>query len=472
VQTPNNDLRWPKEKSEMLASDHVEIWLSAAPEVEMPPIGYGNQFGEIDLKNAADCAPLENGGGPGDPRIPKTEDCERWYNQQVEYRKELERLFTRQWLAASDDPGSPTEPSKSLFEDFATTAWASMDASLFDKDLPEALKPQSDGVIAEFKTEYGRPAKMNAYEDKNVVTGYSFYFVIPWTAFPPMWQLKLRDLYVMVDVFSAAPDGKKMGAMASTSPERVWGEPSSFNHLVLDAPRTHEITPCGASGVEEDMYGVPHRSWYFPLAGKGPLYLSTVYDIENPAGGYMYDPAGVSPIFKANEHFWKVLPGDGAVCGPKLEYDNSGFKTRSEFYIAKEYFETRTLPDGWRLVRSGPDMSTQSPFGSGACGACGVMDFHIYSISPKGEIARALDISDEYSGYENQPSDGDLAIAPDLGKVTYYLDVVTYLDHGKGGQEDHWSSTTYCLEGHDYRKCAEAQKASPPNPRNFQLTDE
>lgn len=476
VQIPNNDLRWPKQKSEMLASDHVEVWLSASPEVEMPPIGYGNQFGEIDLKSAADCTPVENGGGPGDPRIPKIKDCERWYNQQVDYRKQLERLFTRQWLAASDDPGSPTMPSKSPFEDFASTAWASLNASLFKDDLPQPLKPQSDGVRSEFNTEYGkRQMETQAdggNENVNIVTGYSFHFFIPFTAFPPAQLLRLRNLYLMVDVFSAAPEGKKMGALSTTSSERVWGKPSSFNRVVLDAPRRQEITACGANPVEEDMYGVPHHAWYFPLAGKGPLYLSTVYDIENPAGGYMYDPAGVSPIFKADEHFWKIQADGAAVCGPKLEYDNSGFKTRSDFFVAKEHFETKALADGWLLVRSGPDMSTQSAFGSGACGACPVMDFHMYSISPEGEIGSALDISNEYSGYENQPSDGDLAIAPDWKKITDYEDVLTYLNDGKGGQQDHWSSTSYCLEGHAYSKCAEEKNASPPNPRNFQMTDE
>ncbi|MFZ2021474.1 MAG: hypothetical protein WBA18_16470 [Terracidiphilus sp.] len=476
VQVPDNDLRWPTQKSEMLKSDHVEIWLSASPDVQMPPVGYGNQFGEIDLKNAADCEPLENGGGPGDPRMPKLEDCRRWYNEQLEYRKQFERLFTRQWLAAGNDFSSPTTPSKSFFEDFATGAWANLEASLFDDDLPKPLKPQSDGVVAEFNTDFGKQTTLKtaggqSYQ-QGIITGYSFHFFIPFTAFPPAQQLRLRDLYLMVDVFSAAPEGKKMGAMSTTSAERLWGKPKSFNHVVLDAPRDYEISPCNTRGVEEDMYGVAHRAWYFPLAGEGPLYLRTDYDIENPAGGYMYDPAGVSPIFKATEHFWKVEADGSAVCGPKLEYRKGAVTKTSEFYVAKEYFETQTLPDGWMLVRSGPDMSTQSPFGSGACGACPVVDFHVYSISPKGEIARALDISDEFSGYEDQPSDGDFAIAPDWRKVTYYRDVVTYLDDGKGGQRDDWSSMSYCLEGHAYRKCSEAKNVSPPDPRNFQLADE
>src|ERR1700689_5344685 len=38
VQVDDDDLHWPKQKSEMLSSDHIELWLSASPEVEMPAI--------------------------------------------------------------------------------------------------------------------------------------------------------------------------------------------------------------------------------------------------------------------------------------------------------------------------------------------------------------------------------------------------------------------------------------------------
>jgi len=471
VKVNDSDLHWPTQKSEMLSSDHVEIWLSTTTEMEMPPIGYGNQFGENELKSAADCTPLEDGGRPGDPRTPEIKECQRWYNEQLEYRKLLPRLFTRQWLTA--EPGVPGQPVP-VFEDFATTAWAGLNASFFNDDLPAPLEPRAnDGVVSEFNTDYG--TKLAAGEQPgwvNVVTGYSFHFFIPWTAFPSARQLQLRDLWLMVDVFGAAPEEKKMGALSTTSAERVWGKPSGFNHLVLDAPRDYEISPCKAADSEQDMYGVRHRAWYFPQAGKGPLYLSTVYDLENPAGGYMYDPASVSPIFKATEHFWKIQVDGAAVCGPQLEYREGDVTRTSQFYVDKQYFATRPIAGGWTLVRSGPDMSTQSPFGSGACGACPVVDFHIYAISPKGEIERALDINDEFSGYDSRPADGDLVIAPDWSQVTFYEDVVTYLNGGNGGQKDDWTATGYCLEGHAYRQCGETKNASPPNPRNFQLADE
>jgi hypothetical protein len=466
-------LDWPEEKSEILSKDHVEIWLSAATDVKMPPIGYGNQFGEIGLESVADCAPLESGGGPGDPRSPDAEGCEHWYNRQVEYRKLFRRLFTRQWLAASTDGFGQT---KSYFEDYATEAYRGMSAAFFDQELPKALEPKnSDGIVSEFSTEFGkRQMRANANgitENAGIATGYSFHFFIPWNAFPAAQQLELRDLWLMVDVFGSAPEGKKMGALSTTSAQRVWGKPASFNHLLLDAARIHEITPCAAAGTETDMYDTPHPIWYFPMAGKNPLDLSTVYDIENPAGGYMYDPSGVSPIFPANEHFWKILTDGAAVCGPELSYHKGATTQRSTNMVNKKYFATKTLPDGWTLVRTGPDMSTQSPFGSGACGACPVVDFHLYAISPMGEITPSLDINKEFSGMEGSAADGDFEIAPDWKRVTYYEDFTTFIDEERGGQKDSWTATSYCLEGHKYLPCGQQKDVKPPDPRNFQLED-
>ena len=466
VQVKDNDLHWPQEKSEMLASDHVEIWLSATKDVPMPPVGYGNQFGENDLKSAADCVQLESEDGPGSPRSPKVKDCERWYAAQVQYRKQFARLFTRQWLAAGN-VGSQA----SFFEDFASSAWDDLNASFYKQELPDPLRPKGDERIhSEFSSESAKQITLHNAAGtpytEGIVTGYTFTFFIPYSAFPPTRQLALRDLWVMVDVFGAAPEGKKMGALSTTSPARVWGQPASFNHLALDAPRVHSLTPCAASPAE-DMYGT-EPAWYFPLAGKGPLYLSTVYDIENPAAGYMYDPAGVSPIFPTHELFWKTQPDGAFVCGPQLGYRKGVVTKNSKFFVEKKHFDTKTLPDGWTLVRTGPDMSTQSPFGSGACGSCPVVDiFIIYSLSPAGEVALALNINDEYTGMDNSPSAGDLALTQDWSRVTYYKETVTYIDDGRGGEKDLWTAVSYCLQGHTYKPCGTQNSVQPPTPANY-----
>jgi hypothetical protein len=474
VQVGDDDLHWANEKSDMLASDHLEIWLSASPTVEMPQIGYGNQFGENQLASAADCDSLENNGGPGGPRQPKVKDCERWYNNQLQYRKLFERLFTRHWIAAGEGDFSPAHHS---FEEFASSAWAGLNAAFFSEELPGPLEPHGSGAIAaEFNTESTKQAALpnagSANQKRNLITGYHFHFFIPWSSFPPAQQLDLRDLWLMVDVFAAAPQGAKTGALATTSAARVWGKPSTFNHLVLESPRAHQITPCRAAATEKDMYGRPHPAWYFPLPGQAPLDLTTVYDIENPAGGYMYDPGGVSPIFRSRDHFTKTLPDGASVCGPQLAYRKGDLSQLSGFQVAKPYFDAKTLGDGWTLVRTGPDMSTLSPFGSGQCGACPVVDFHVYSVSPRGEIAVALDINGTFSGFGDAAGNGDFAIAPDWSRITFYQEFVTYIDNGKGGEKDSWTATSYCLKGHEYLKCGEEKNVKPPNPPNFKLEEQ
>lgn len=460
VQVNDGDLQWPKEKSEMLASDHVEIWLSASAKVEMPPIGYGNQFGENDLRSVADCASTDADGGAGGPPGADTKTCERWYGAQVEYRKQFERLFTRQWLTAG--PGAMGQVP--VFEDFANSAWANLNKGIFENALPKALEPRGrEGVVSDFEEDFGKNEG-----NRGVPADYRFHFFVPWSAFPPTQELNLKDLWLMVDVFGAAPEGKKMGPLSTTSPDRVWGRPSSFNHLALDAPRKHEISPCQAPGEEQDMYGKPHAVWYFPMNGKEPLELSKVYDIENPAGGYMYAPDGVSPIFKEDDHFWKTAPDGAIVCGPELGWRKSGVAKASTFPVEQQYFEAKALSDGWLLVRTGPDMSTLSAFGSGQCGACPVVNFRIYTISPKGEMTSALDINDVFSGGAGEASDGDFAVVPDWKKITFYES----FDNAAGEENESWKATSYCLQDHTYAKCGEDKNAKPPDPPNFKLNEQ
>lgn len=472
VDAKQNDIRWPLEKKDMLASDHVEVWLSTTASVDMPPIGYGNQFGETDLKSPDDCVPVENGGGPGDPRTPDVADCRRWYANQLEYRKQFERLFTRQWLTA---PSTPSGNATGQFEDFANSAYNTLSDEFYAYELPELLKPKADDGFTSAFTSKLPKSSGNSQEDAQtqpVATGYIFDILIPWSAFPPSDELNLRQLWLMLDVFTHAADGKKMGALSTTSPDRIWGRPSSFNRVILNVPRSYSITPCQTAPVLDDVEGNQRRAWYFPTTGADPLNLKTVFDIENPAVGYMYAPSGVSPIVRAQQQFWKTLPDGSAVCGPRLAYRKGKVTKASKITVEKEYFNVKQLNDGWLLVRSGPDMSTVSPLGTGACGACPVVDFDMYAISPAGETTPALNISQAFTGDENQPADGDFAIAPDWSRVTFYVDRVSYPNPSSGEQKDSWSSTTYCLTDHAYKQCAEENNAKRPAPPNFKLVDQ
>jgi hypothetical protein len=461
VEADEQGFHWPQQKSEMLSSDHIEVWLATSLEVPMPEIGWGNQFGTTELGSLNDCAsqvdPHTGDAASG------VKNCERWYIEQVQYRQYLRRLFVHQWLVA----GQAYSGSHS-FEDFASTAYAGLSANFFPEDLPTALKPGFDNrLTVEIDPEVRPETKQNAagaaYKYYRQ-TGYHFHLLIPYSAFPPAQQLKLADLYLMIDVFSSAPAGHKTGDYSSTAAKRQWGQPASFNHVRLAAARTFSVTPCDFKPEQRDLYGESHAAWFFPMQSVKDADLQSTFALINPAGGYMYAPAGVSPTITPSNYFWKQLADDAAVCGPNLAWRKSSTITRTEFVVDEDHFEAKTLPDGWTLLRSGPSPSTVSRFGSGQCGACLVMDFDIFAVSPQGEITSALAIHETLTSSEGQPSAADLTIAPDWKQIILYRQI---MDPKQTDVTRQWISTTYCLEGHAYKQCGESKQAQPPDPPHF-----
>ena len=469
VETAGAQLHWPFEKADMLASDHVEIWLSTSTKVEMPPIGYGNQFGPNELKSADDCKALENDQGPGTPRTPRVDDCDRWFNNQVLYRKQLERLFVRQWLAANTSYGGAVH---SFFEDFASSAWANLNAWFFRDELPDALEPKnSKDMKAEFGLDFDHlppnPTPEQRQKKPDLI-GYGLDFFIPWSAFPPTSEFDLRDLWLMVDVFSAAPEGKKMGPYSTTAPGRVWGMPASFNHMVLASPRTHVLSDCHVPGTESDVYDEKHAAWYFPLIGNPPFVVNDDVSLQNAAQGYLYDPQGASPIAETAKHFSKALPDGGFICGPNLAYRGKGGSGTSKFEIDGKNLAVHRLPDGWLLVRSGPTATIQNEhFGSGMCGACDAAKTAIYAVSPSGEISPALELFEVFSGMQDSATGVDFAFSDDWKTVTNFLEMQ---DDQNDPPKTHTESITYCLSGHKYDKCGEAKNAKMPNPPKFKIS--
>ena len=461
VQAGNEGFRWPEQKSEMLSSDHVEVWLAASREVAMPAVGWGNQFGESTLAKPEDCAKDGEKPGPGDGISDSAVDaCTRWYGEQVQYRQLVRRLFVRQWLAAGQGGiAGGSFQKRNSFEDFAATAWAGLTANLFPETLPTALQPKSDdGFVASFDDEVSRGTMTN------LRTGYKFNFVIPFSAFPPVPQLKLRDLYVAVDVFSAAPAGRKMGAVSSTAPGHAWGKPETFNHVALTAPAAFSVSPCAYKLEQDDMYGKMHPAWFFPADVSKNADLSSTIALINPAGGYMYEPDGVSPEADVKYYFWKPLADGTTVCGPGLAWRKGSVIRRSKFLVEEKTLVVRALADGWSLVRTGPTMSTHSPFGSGQCGACPIADFDVYAVSPQGEISAALEINQDLSGEFGQPGAADLTISDDWGRVNLFLETQDYTVQDS---KPAWSSRTYCLRGYAYARCGTEGHANPPEPAHF-----
>lgn len=451
IEADEQGFHWPQQKSQMISGDHIEIWLATSRDVAMPKVGWGNQFGPIELKSLRDCAG-QAAGVPGS----ETEDCERWYREQLTYRKYLRRLFIRQWLIAGS--GSSSDQPQ-VFESFATEAYAGLSANFFPENLPRQLQPEPvDGVTAEIGAERQPEMRQNAagttYQYYRQ-TGYDFHLLIPYKAFPPAQQLKLADLYLMVDVFSSAPAGQKTGVYSSTSTMRRWGQPDTFNHILLGSPRNFSLTPCEYKNIQRDLYGKGHTSWFFPAQSTEDDELRSTFALINPAGGYMYSPGGLSPEVADSKYFWTEVTNGVTVCGPDLASRNGSTITRTEFKLDGGKFQAKAMPDGWTLVLSGPTASTLSTFGSGACGACTVMDFNIFAMSPKGATKTALALHETLTGSGDNPAAVDLTITPDWQQVIFYRDT------------DSWTSTTYCLEGHLYTQCGQAQQAEPPSPPHF-----
>jgi hypothetical protein len=439
---------WPQQNRDMLAKDHIEVWLAAATDVPMPPIGWGNQFGTIELKSRDDCSKPEISGGPG---VTDAAQCEQWYNEQVHYRSRFRRLFVRQWLIAKNH----------VDEVYARSAYDDLSADLFKEFLPAALQPKGTEQV-----QAGTLATPNT-KGGGKHTGYEFYVFIPYTAFPPARQLDLRDLWLMVDVFSPAPEGRKMGAYSSTSATRKWGDPTTFNHVQLGAPLKFALSPCECPLEEDDIYGRKYPAWFFPAPALAPDKLVIVaadYIADNPVQGGMYDPGMVSPEFVEHRHFWRQLQDGAWICGPKLVWRKGAVVKKGNFAIDEESFDTKPLPDGWSLVRSGPSASTVSQFGSGQCGSAPVASLYMFAISPAGEISPALGFTQDLGCSPDNPDDADLEISPDWQRITIYLQ---FQENESPSGITQWYSTTYCLKSHVYKQCAEKEDATPPNPRNF-----
>jgi hypothetical protein len=453
VQANEEGFRWPAQKSEMLSSDHVEVWLATSSGVSMPAIGWGNQFGTIKLASLKNCADENDENG----NIFNKKNCELWYGEQAQYRQSLQHLFARQWLVSGG-----LNPGVRFFEDFASSAYGELGANLFPDSMPTVLRPKSeDGFMAEIGTdvrvETSHDSAGNPYS-RGHMTGYYFYFFIPYSAFPPTQQIKLTDLYLMVDVFSAAPDGHKMGDYSSSSALRQWGKPATFNHLRLAAPRTFSVTPCAADTSHSDLYGESYKGWFYPTLPGKEEYLRSTFALINPAGGYLYDPGGTSPEASEAKYFWKELPGGAVVCGPSLAWRKDATIKRSKFLIDEKHLEVKALPDGWSLLRSGPTESTHSAFGSGQCGSCPILGFDIFAVSPGGEISAALQIDQDLSGEGDQPGNAYLTVDRDWKRIILYRE---FDDDNVGDAKSNWTSTTYCLEGHGYKQCGESKAVTP-----------
>lgn len=183
--------------AEMGSRAYVGIWLAASRGVEMPELGWGNQFG------------LTNCKGIDNPPRGSLEGCRSWEARQLKYREQLRRVFMRHWKLA---PGVS-------FETDATEAYRNALAFMSDRDRLNFAKLEPRG---------GPLMEVGDFE-----------IFIRWSDFPPVNLLDISKIYFALDL--CEPDHP----CASTSPNRKDGDPSTFRELTLERPKVSSISPCG-----------------------------------------------------------------------------------------------------------------------------------------------------------------------------------------------------------------------------------
>lgn len=430
---------FPRTKEQILSKDHVEVWLAATPDVDLPEIGWGNQFDDVTLAEGADSC--EEWAKEMQDAADEKRKCRDWATAQVAYRPYLKRLFVRQWLLTPDYE----------IESFATPAYEEIQKrfSGLGDEIPDILNPRGK-------------VRMYFFPEQS---GYSFEISIPFEALPPLPSLNASELYLEVDVVKAAPEGQKLGVYSTSSLKREYGKPETFNVLRLDPPLYFSLTPCALPLAGTDKRGGYHPAWFIPVGGPEPRYQTDTFILVNDPAGYRYEPAGLSPKVRETHYFWQGGGPGEWVCGPHLTYKKGNFSTSYPYTISQEGFEIKRLPGGELLVKTGPRV-WYSEFGSGQCGACPRTDLRIFGLTGDMKIREALRLGDTIDG--PRLFSQDFTVSADWSWITEF--------ELEGNEEDlpgSWSSTTYCLivdtekdrtGTHVYRPCELGKNVQPPNP--------
>jgi hypothetical protein len=430
---------WPRNKNHILEADHVEVWLAIVDDVPMPPVGYGNQFGAVELASESDCGksdpPRSEAADPKD-----LEKCKKWYRQQLRYRTRFKRLFEYQWLLTPNyaEEAYATPAYEEIVRDYAS------DQGRYEEEIPKLLKPAEKTVQGWLQQYGGQP-------------GYRFTVYIPWNALPASNTLDISRLRLLVEVFNPAPDGKKTGPYSTTAPGRKYGKVETFHLLELSTPKHYQLSACGGDLKVQDKYGDSLPGWFVPRVDNGFGWISKAFAITNEAFGYMYGPDGLSPVVHEQDFFFKGIDQGEWICGPKLTYKKDDAVHTFDAFVDHEGFNLKKLDNGSMLVKVGP-RTYYSTFGSGACGACPRTDLRIFSIDKNWNLKKAIGLG----GVIGSPTleSQDITVSTDWNTVTQY--------DGKFADQEFeklsWSSTTYCRKGLEFEQCGKKNNVQPPNP--------
>ncbi len=446
---------FPRSAKDLMKGDHVEVWLSLTPDLELP-LGWGNQFEDVQLAHGeASCERLRE--RPLFRAYPEglERKCRAWVKQQQPYRAYFRRLFVRQWQLA---PGVAAEA-------FSLPAFKEIE-SIQD---PILLEPKG---LPQFTATLQSSA------------GYQFRVFIPWQIFPPGRQLPLRDLRLLVEVFSPATDASSNGPYSTTSAGRRYGEPAGFNALQFEHAKQYQLAACDYASPDQnlavglDMNDREIDGYFFPVQGN---LITDIFVLQDYMAGYAYDPTGFSPITFSTHFFSEEMKPEEYVCGPILRYKHGSQATDLLLHFTEEEqeaslgklgptasvivdshgFSAHRTADGTLLVKSGPRVYW-SRYGSGQCGACPRAGFQIYESNGHGEAAKLFSADEVVDCGQ----DIDIQLSADWRRISVYKYAMTE-GEGSGPVPLGWSDNDYCLEGGEYVPCGSTKHIPPAAPRNL-----
>ncbi len=462
---------WPTGEGDLMRSDHIEVWMADAQQpAQFPLIGWGNQFDNNVLASSADC---EKQQGIGNPSV---EDCKQWYSAQETYRKQLKKLFLRQWQFA---------PSV-VREIYSVPAFAELNATLAKtaldtwspEQLPTVSEKSKQGVIAREQALVAplEPRKILPTiktQEKSNGQGYTFEVFVPWEALPPTQRFDLQELRLLVDVFGYRADNIAVNPYATISANKKYADPDTFIAFELPNPRHYQLSACEFEKKDPQSLlwfnGVPQVSYIFPTTS---TILTSFLSLMNSAAGYQYQPGNdtLSPIVDVATAWTKQIGGGRTLCGPKLALaTEKGVAYSEKTEVPEANVTTKVLPDGSMLIKDGP-RSYGSHYGSGQCGGCPRVTLSMLYFDPqKNTLTKAF----EQGGMIDEPYDMDMVVSPDWQKIEIYNSQVDHNNESKEYEEPTvtWDRNSYCWSNmtHKFDACGVAKNVSPPSPRAFSI---
>lgn len=345
----------PRTAAEVVTADHLELWV-ALPAPAFPPVAFANQFDVLQTPVA--CKDRENA-------VEDRPACLRWHEAQLAHRERLSRLFVRQYLLS---PLGVTE------------AYASA--------VPE-LAPLLPACCAAARVAV-----------KQGPGGWRLEAWLPLEALPATGRARLDELELLVDAADADRGRGKLEAFLTSTPGRRFGERETFQPALAAAP----VPLAGDAPQPEARFRAEARlegrsdapvSWAVLPAP----HLAEALVFENVHHGYQYSPEAPSPEVTRVPLASRTLGRAGDLTLVETAIGGRGFAGQPGPLLGlvalrgDQVAGVRPLHQG-RCLASAEDgraaralvvrRGSSSLTGSGACGACEVIDLAVVELGADG----------------------------------------------------------------------------------------